>query len=106
MFNFSGPKVRGIHYYPNLLSILVHQMRWVILETPYDDNQIPEHLFSRGGYTRLLQEYERNKDEIKHDPDAIRNYVRAYYWDDSTGKEEDIEGLSWFPPEDSTERMD
>lgn len=81
-------------------------MKWVILETPYDDNQIPEDLFNLEGYKALLHRYKRDQEEIKHDPDTIRNYVRAYYWDDSTGKEEDIEGLSWFPPEDSTERMD
>ena len=80
-------------------------MRWVILETPYDDSQIPVERFNPEGYKRLLALYKLNRDEIQHDPDTIRKYVRGYYWDDNTDEEEDIEGLSWFAPEDSDERV-
>ena len=81
-------------------------MRWVILETPYDDHQIPEDKFSPVGYRKLLELYKRDVAEIRNDPDAIRNYMRAYIWDDNTGEEEDIEGFSWFTPEDSEQRLD
>ena len=79
-------------------------MRWVILETPYDDNQIPIEKFSRSRYQTLLDEYKRDS-EWKYDPATIRKYMRVYYWDDNTDEEEDIEGLSWFAPEDSDERV-
>ena len=81
-------------------------MRWVILETPYDDNQIPIEKFNAEGCKRLVAHYAKTLAELKSDPSAIRSYVRVYYWDDKTGEEEDIEGLSWFAPEDSTERVD
>ena len=81
-------------------------MRWVILETPYDDHQIPEDQFRLKGYLSLQERYKKDLSEITYDPDAIRNYMRAYIWDDKTGEEEDIEGFSWFTPEDSEQRLD